>query len=83
MNLPKEIQIEPTINCNLDCIMCNKKARERGSKNMTLNEFKIILSQFPDLKKIHLHGIGEPFMNKDFLNMIKFAKQKKIIVCLH
>jgi len=83
MDIPKEIQIEPTINCNLDCIMCNKNARERGSKNMTFDEFKIILNQFPDLKKIHLHGIGEPFLNKDLLNMIHFAKQKGIIVCFN
>jgi len=83
MNLPKEIQIEPTINCNLDCIMCNREARMRGARDMTLKEFKQIINQFPDLKKIHLHGIGESFLNKDFLNMINYAKQKRIYVCFN
>lgn len=83
MNIPKEIQIEPTIHCNLDCIMCNKKARIRGSKDMTFEEFKKVLNQFPNLEKIHLHGIGEPFLNQDFFNMLKFAKQKGINVCFN
>ena len=83
MKIPKEIQIEPTIKCNNDCIMCNREARMREARDMTLEEFKYIIKQFDSLKKIHMHGIGEPFLNKDFVDMLKHAKKKEIYVCFN
>lgn len=73
--LPLDIQIEPSVNCNLDCIMCNKEARGR-TKDMSLSFFKKIINQFPKLRRITLHGIGEPLINKDFIKMASYSKQK-------
>lgn len=82
-SLPKEIQIEPTIRCNMDCVMCDKKARQRLAKDMTLEEFKMIIDQFEGVKKLHMHGIGEPLLNKDFISMVAYAKSRNIHVCFN
>lgn len=81
--LPKEIQIEPTIRCNLNCIMCDYKARERQVNEMSFESFKKIVSQFPELKKVHLHGIGEPLLNKNFYNMVDYLKKRGVYVCFN
>lgn len=78
-----EIQIEPTIRCNLNCIMCDYKARQRRVEDMTFDFFKKAIDQLPNLQKIHLHGIGEPLLNKDLVKMIAYAKRKEIFVCFN
>lgn len=78
-----EIQMEPTVRCNLNCIMCNYKARQRKAGDMTFDFFKKAINQVPNLRKIHLHGMGESLLNKDLLKMIAYAKKKKIFVCFN
>ena len=45
---------------------------------MSFGQFKIILDKFPYVKTLSLTGSGEPFLNKDIFNMIKYAKTKSI-----
>ncbi|MDO8538456.1 MAG: radical SAM protein [archaeon] len=77
---PNYIQIEPTLRCNLDCTFCSSDIRGRTDKNLSLEEFKKIVAQFPMLDSINLQGVGEPLLNPEFFDMIKFAKTKKIWV---
>lgn len=73
---PIHAQIEPTNKCNLDCKMCfNNKLKSRNT--MTFKEFKKIINKVSP-KYITLQGWGEPFLNPDFFNMIKYAKKKDI-----
>lgn len=81
--LPSEIQIEPTIRCNLNCIMCDYRARRRQARDMSLETFKRIVDQFPELKKVHLHGIGESLLNKNFFAMVNYLKEKGGYVCFN
>jgi len=81
--LPKEIQLEPTIKCNLDCIMCDTVARSRKAEDTSLASFKTTIDQFKSLKKIHLHGIGESLLNADFPEMIKYLKSLGVYVCFN
>jgi len=50
---------------------------------MSFEQFKYIVDQFPKLKWIGLTGIGESFVNKDFLRMLEYVKSKKIYVELY
>jgi len=50
---------------------------------MTYEQFMKIMSQFPKLKWIGLTGIGESFMHKDFLKMLKYCKSKNIYIELY
>ena len=75
---PLYIQIEPAIVCNLKCKMCLAPYWERKTQFITLENFKIILRQFPYLRKINLVGVGEPLMNPELFDIIRFAKSRNI-----
>lgn len=77
------IEIEPTTRCGLKCIMCEHTYWNEPNKDMTFEEFKQIVDQFPKLKWIGLTGIGESFLNKDFIKMLEYVKSKNIYVELY
>lgn len=77
---PYTIFIEPTIKCNLRCPMCDWVGRNRGSPDMTLGQFEEILDKLPLVAHIHLEGLGEPFMHKDFLKMVRLAVDRGVSV---
>ncbi len=78
---PLSAQIEPTSRCNLKCKMCVRGQFPIG--DMKLEDFKVILSKLDKLIKIHLQGLGEPFLHKEIFKMIKYAREKGIIVNLN
>lgn len=77
--LPGEIQIEPTVRCNMKCIMCDTKARHRAP-DMPLENFKRIVDQLRGVNTLGLHGLGESLLNRGFLDMVKYALLKKFKV---
>lgn len=77
---PIYIEIETTTRCNLRCIMCEHTYWDEKGNDMSFEDFKMIVDQFPKLKWIGLTGIGESFLNKDFLKMLRYVKSKNIIV---
>ncbi len=79
-NLPISAQIEPTLRCNLKCTMCVRNHFRQG--DMKLEDFKKIISQMGSLVKIHLQGLGEPFLNKDIFSMIDYANSRKVMVSI-
>jgi radical SAM protein with 4Fe4S-binding SPASM domain len=81
--LPVSITIEPTNLCNLHCPVCETGAGllKRTQGVMGLDNFKKIID------KIHRHTnyilfyfVGEPFVNRESYQMIKYAKSKGIFV---
>lgn len=80
---PSYIEIEVTTRCNLKCIICEHSYWNESNKDMSFKEFKNICNQFPRLKWIGLTGIGESFLNKDFMQMLEYIKSKSVIVELY
>ena len=80
---PSYLEVEVSTRCNLRCIMCERTYWQEENKDMTLEQFKYIIDQFPKLKWIGLTGIGESFLNKDFLEMVKYVKEKNVFVELY
>lgn len=80
---PPFLEIEVTTRCNLKCVMCEHTYWHEPARDMTFQEFKSIIDQFPKLKWIGLTGIGESFLNKDFLKMLKYVKSRSIYVELY
>jgi len=76
--LPQYFELEATTFCNFKCIMCENTYWKVKGKHMKFNEFKKIADQFLDigLKEVGLTGIGEMFLNKDFLKFIEYIKQQ-------
>lgn len=74
---PRSIQLENTTLCNLRCEMCPIHNLEKNEmKNMTFEEFKLIIKNFNYWHSLRLWGIGEPFINKDTFKMIKYEKDR-------
>ena len=75
--LPTYLQIEPTNQCNLDCIGCNRKELSNYGR-MSLSNFQQIIDQFDDLRMVKLQGMGEPLLNPDFFPMLELLKKRGI-----
>ena len=78
---PGVIFIEATNRCNLSCQTCPRTHFEREpSKSLTLDEFIHIAEQFPRMQQVELHGIGEPLLNRDLPQIIRYLKGRNIRV---
>lgn len=80
--LPWTLDIEPTVACNLRCIMCPSGTvrEQREVKNMSFENFRKIIDSVPTLMKVTIQGLGEPLMSPDFLKMVSYANKKDIAV---
>ena len=77
----KKIYIEITNNCNLNCSFCSKTNKKK--RNMTLEEFKIILDKIKDYTNyIYLHVKGEPLLHPQVINFIQEAEKRDLKVNL-
>ncbi len=81
MNLPEFVQIEPVGQCNLKCRMCPVVLRdEKPPAFMPLDDFRGLIDQFPDVKELHLQGLGEPLLHPRFFDMVRYAAGRGIRV---
>lgn len=78
---PISLSIEPTTACNLGCPECPSglKMFTRPTGNLSPELFEKIINQIHK-KLIYLtfYFQGEPFINKHFLQMVKYASEKGI-----
>ncbi|MFH1453370.1 MAG: radical SAM protein [Armatimonadota bacterium] len=74
---PIHIQLEPTNYCNLKCKMCIRDNAYVDNKNMTLQEYKEIINQIKP-SKVTFAGAGEPTLNKELGDMIKYSTDSNI-----
>lgn len=74
--LPTDIYIEPTNRCNSRCRVCIRSFNTvEPARDMTFVEFRFIIDQFPAAQRVILHGIGEPLLNSDLIDMIRYTKE--------
>lgn len=76
------IQIEVSGFCNAKCFYCPHTVyREKWlGRNLTLEEFKVLLPYFKKTKLIYLQGWGEPLCHPNIFEMIKLAKEQGTMV---
>lgn len=80
---PRLVEIEVTTCCPLRCVICEHTYWNEKARHMNFEQFKSIIDQFPKLKWVGLTGIGESFVNPDFMKMLEYVKQKNIYVELY
>jgi|TARA_B100002003_G_C14056901_1_gene508924 pyrroloquinoline quinone biosynthesis protein E len=80
--LPIKLDIENVSRCNFHCTMCSvsKWHKLTRARDMTMDEFKNLIDEQYGLVEIKLQGLGEPFLSKDFIPMVKFARERDIWV---
>ena len=78
---PLEVHIENTNACNSACVMC---PRERMTRKVGFMDFKLfcnIIDQIVSkwtVREVHLHGFGEPLLDKSLPERVSYAKEKGI-----
>ena len=79
--LPDSVAIEPTTACNLRCPECPSGLRQfsRNTGKMSFDLFKkIIDASYKHLSFLTLYFQGEPYINKEFLDFVRYANTNKI-----
>jgi MoaA/NifB/PqqE/SkfB family radical SAM enzyme len=72
-----KLYVEITNACNLDCLMCVRRAWHEPIGHMSPATFHELIEQLrrlPTLPIIHLGGYGEPMFHPDWLEMVRQAK---------
>ncbi len=75
--LPSELYIETTNRCNLKCRTCPQYfGMSEDFADLTPELVGRILDQFPFARRVVLHGIGEPLLNKDLPGIVEMVKRR-------
>lgn len=77
---PWSIEVEVTTRCNKKCIICEHTYWDEPSEEVSFEDFKKIVDQFPSLIWFNPTGEGSAFLNKDFLKMLQYLKSKSLFV---
>lgn len=81
LGMPFSISFEPTTSCNLRCPECPSGLRSFTRETGMLNEdfFKKTIDEIADdLTYLTFYFQGEPYLHKNFLDMVRYAGSKKI-----
>lgn len=86
-NIPLRIMLELTYRCNFKCKHCyipESYRKKSTKKELKTKEVFSILDQIADMGCLYL-GLtgGEPFLRKDILNIIAYAKMKGFIIVIY
>jgi len=79
---PPVLMVEPTNICNLKCPMCpsgnGDMARSKGK--LDLNNFRMVMDDIgKEIFMVQFWNQGEPFINRSFLDMVRYAKTKGVM----
>ncbi len=81
--MPVSLGVEPTTACNLRCPMCVSGTRSftRPVGRMRPELFEKILDEAaPELAYLVFYFQGEPFINPDFTDMVRYAAERNVFV---
>jgi radical SAM protein with 4Fe4S-binding SPASM domain len=83
-SFPFKLKIECSAICNLKCAMCPHSEKIGLKRKKGYLKFKNFKKVFDEIKPAYLNltGIGEPFLNPDLFEIIKYAKKNKAMVKL-
>lgn len=81
---PRVVFIEVTNRCNLLCQTCPHTYFDREPlKSLSLEGFIRIAEQFPHMKRVLLHGVGEPLLNRELPEIIQYLKERDVEVIIN
>src|SRR5258705_3089984 len=78
---PVCLYLEVSNECNLACKTCPiTYAKVEEPAVLSLEQVKRLVSQFSTVKRVVLHGVGEPLLNRELPTIISWLKEKEIYV---
>lgn len=75
--LPEELYLEVTNRCNLKCTTCPQSwGMSEESADLSPERARELLDQLPSVRRVVLHGIGEPTLNPRLPELIAVVKER-------
>ena len=71
------LQIEPTRRCNLNCKICIRPNLDELTASLSLKDFRKVLDS-SNFRHVALHGWGEPLLNPELFQMVKYAESQGV-----
>ena len=81
----RKLYVEPTTDCNLNCLTCVRNAWQDPAANMERGTFERLMAQsesLPNLKSIIFGGIGEPLTHPEILDMLRLASERGLEITI-
>lgn len=75
LGFPRAVVVEPTNRCNLKCPFCLRLKMTRPVGDMSFGRFKQFFDSVPTLKLVHFYFMGEPLLNREVFQMIRYAEK--------
>lgn len=87
LSTPITMFIDPCNLCNFKCRFCptghSKLITERFNGTMKFDIYKKLINEFKDFENsintVHMYKEGEPLLNKNFSEMVKYAKESGFV----
>jgi len=78
--VPPTVYVEITNECNLNCVMCDRKSLSRQKLRMEMKMFERVIDNASDIgvPVVKLNRFGEPLMQPHLIEMINYAKKRGI-----
>ncbi len=78
---PVCLYLEVTNRCNLLCETCPRTFEDlEPPADMSMELFRRIVDQVPGVRRVVLHGVGEPMLVKHLPDMIRYLKARGVHV---
>jgi len=80
---PSEVEFEITTRCGLRCVMCEHTYWDHTSyakQDITFKDIRKIVEPWTNLKYVGIQGMGNPFLNKEFRQIIRYLDDKGIFI---
>jgi radical SAM protein with 4Fe4S-binding SPASM domain len=75
--LPRSLYLETTNRCDSKCQTCVRTFETlEPPADLTLERVQAIVTQFPVLDRVVLHGIGEPLLNPQIFDIVAYLKTR-------
>ncbi len=82
---PRSARLDICTVCQLDCAGCYMRRDSRqtiGSGMVRFEQFRQFVDENPFLKSIEISNSGEPFLNPDLVQMIRYAREKDMDITM-
>src|ERR1051326_2701631 len=78
---PIEAYFEVANRCNSLCATCPLTfSPQEAARQLSLDEFRGLVAQRPNLRRAVMQGIGEPLLNRNLAAMIAYLKERGVYV---
>jgi MoaA/NifB/PqqE/SkfB family radical SAM enzyme len=79
INPPTSATLSMTTKCNLKCNFCLRQSNQiESAPDMTVEKIEELLKIFPSIKSFCLCGFGEPLLNNNLENILKYIKENNL-----